>query len=156
MTKCCKCKVEKEEDCFPWKNRQEGIRQPYCKPCKSEYNKKWYSNKENRQNQIDRAAKNKKIYILKYIEWKSNYVIDNGGCSYEGCKIDNPIMIDFDHLDRSKKFMDIGQMVRRGVPLGKVKKEAEKCRLLCANHHRLHTAEQMGWLAFVSPLPPKE
>lgn len=157
MITCCKCKEQKPDEAYPWKNQANGIRQPYCKECKKAYNQKWYANAQNRQNQITRAAVNKKKYMQRMMEWKAEYIKQHGGCSYEGCDIENPVMIDFDHLDRTTKTLDIGSMFSRGYNLSVIEEEASKCRLLCANHHRLWTAEQMGWAshAFVSALPPK-
>ncbi len=147
---CCRCKVSKSLVDFAAKNKSQGTYQAYCKECKKLYNKTWYAKEQNRSGQITRAVANKKKYALEVMEWKAAYVAEMGGCSYQGCDVVNPIMIDFDHLDRDQKQDAVGNMVRLGYTLEKIKQEAAKCRLLCANHHRLWTAEQMGWAAFAS------
>lgn len=154
---CCRCKLDKDESEFPFRNKAQGIRQGYCKECKKEYNKTWYSNEKNRAGQIARASKNGKIYLDRLFAWKVEYVANHGGCSWEDCEVKHPVMIEFDHIDRAEKTYDISVMIRKGMSIQMIEKEAEKCRLLCANHHRLHTAHQMGWrIASVSPLPPKQ
>ena len=143
---------------FPFRNKAKGLHQNYCKDCKKLYNKTWYSNDTNRANQIRRASDNRKVYVEKLIDWKISYVEEQGGCSYSGCDVKDPIMIDFDHIDPTNKSMDVSTMISRGYGLDKIKDEATKCQLLCANHHRLKTAEQIGWrmcLVSVSPPSPK-
>jgi hypothetical protein len=130
---------------FCFKNKSKGLYQAYCKLCKRDYNKVWYSNETNRTNQIARASKNNATYLEEAWRWKIEYVAENGGCSWDGCDIDNPVMIEFDHIDRSDKTQAISTMIARGRPLSAIKEEAKKCRLLCANHHRLWTAEQMNY-----------
>lgn len=158
MKTCCRCKVSKSLEYFGWKNKLAETYQPFCKECKKEYNKKWYANETNRRNQIARASKNNKAYLSRMIQWKIEYVSANGGCSESECDVVNPIMIDFDHIDREEKSFNISEMFKRGYSIEAIEEEVSKCRLLCANHHRVRTAEQMGWSMHtsVSPLPPKE
>lgn len=154
MKKCTTCGEEKPEDAFCWKNKARGRRSPSCKECKNKYNKNWYSSEDNRQKQITRAKTRNAVHWQSLSDWRNEYIKWRGGCSYEGCEVDNPVMIDFDHISREDKEWNVSEMIVRGMPIHKIEKEADKCRLLCANHHRLWTAEQMGWRnnASVSPL----
>jgi len=145
MRTCCTCKRSLSVDSFYWKNKAKGKRQSYCKDCKKEYNRKWYANPANRANQRRRVSVNNKKYLEAASAWKIAYVAKHGGCSWDGCDIDNPVMIEFDHLDGSDKSGEIANMFRRGCSIKKIEAEAAKCRLLCANHHRLRTAMQFQW-----------
>nr|QYA18335.1 restriction endonuclease HNH [Clandestinovirus] len=49
---------------------------------------------------------------------------------------------DFDHIDPKHKIKKIASLVALGR-LDAVRKEIEKCRLLCANCHRIHTRKQL-------------
>lgn len=56
------------------------------------------------------------------------------------CGIKNHIVLDFDHL-RDKKY-NVSQMVRDGFPWKQIKKEIEKCEVVCANCHRIRNYER--------------
>lgn len=61
------------------------------------------------------------------------------------CGQDDPVVLEFDHIDRSSKLDSVGRLV--STSLESVKREIDKCRVLCANCHRKHSAEQLGWYA---------
>jgi len=60
------------------------------------------------------------------------------GCELCGYK-KNPVALDFDHLDPTKKSFTIGTKYT-SVALERLTKEIEKCRVLCANCHRIETS----------------
>ncbi len=53
--------------------------------------------------------------------------------------------LEFDHINPTTKQFSISQAVRLGYSWGDILKEIEKCRILCANCHKKHTALQTGW-----------
>lgn len=63
-----------------------------------------------------------------------------------GCKVcgfrEHHAALDFAHRDRQTKEFNIGESLRRGWSLKKVQREAAKCDILCANHHRMATFEE--------------
>lgn len=69
-----------------------------------------------------------------------NYLLDNP-CSI--CGENDPRVLEFDHLDPKTKSYNISEMI--SLSIKKIEEEVLKCRILCANCHRRHTAEQMGW-----------
>ena len=53
------------------------------------------------------------------------------------CGVTNPIVLDFDHL-KDKKY-NISRMIHDGFSWAAIKKEIEKCEVVCANCHRIRT-----------------
>lgn len=91
------------------------------------YERKWYSTigKEKRKlaNKNWRARKKEE-----YKQWKKTL-------RCERCGEDHPSCMDLHHINPSEKEMSISQMAGL-FSLDKLKKEAEKCIVLCANCHR--------------------
>ena len=72
--------------------------------------------------------------------------INIGGCI--ACGWFDPDLLEaleFDHIERESKFMEISTMVIRTYNIDKIKQEIDKCQLLCANCHKLRTIEQRGY-----------
>lgn len=69
-----------------------------------------------------------------------------GGCSLCGW-YDKTLLeaLHFDHLDRDTKSASISAFAIKNCQ-EQVDTEIEKCRLICANCHRLHTIKQLGFL----------
>lgn len=65
------------------------------------------------------------------------------GCA--DCGENDPIVLDFDHLDRSTKKYQLGDVTRIGWSIERMMEEIAKCEVVCANCHRRRTAKQLGW-----------
>ena len=52
--------------------------------------------------------------------------------------------LDFDHIDRGTKFFNIGAPIINSIELATI--EMEKCQVLCANCHRVKTANERDLL----------
>lgn len=98
-----------------------------------------YKNKnKQRQSQNKSYLKNKKTIVdrrlstrlinRKYIE---NYKL-NKSCS---CGEKEPCCLDFHHVDKDNKTVKVSTAIRR-LSINKIKKEIEKCIILCSNCHR--------------------
>lgn len=105
---CKKCNQEKPLEVFA---KSKNYIQHECKSC-----------------QLNRTRKHKSDNKIKSIEYKGGKCID---CSYQG----NPAVYDFHHLDTREK--DKKPNVLMGCTWEKIKKELDKCVLLCANCHRI-------------------
>ena len=57
------------------------------------------------------------------------------------CGDTDPVVLKFDHI--GNKAHDVGWLVPKSCTV-RLKAEIEKCRVLCANCHRRHTAAQNG------------
>jgi hypothetical protein len=52
------------------------------------------------------------------------------------CGESDPVVIDFHHLDETKKDKGISQMMQSNYSLQKIQEELDKCVCLCSNCHR--------------------
>ena len=80
--------------------------------------------------------RNKKEYKRKLAKIK-----EDAGCA--DCGINNPIVLDFDHL-HDKKY-NVSRMIHDGFSWKAIAKEIQKCEVVCANCHRIRTSKQQGW-----------
>lgn len=92
---------------------------------KNEYRRKWYQ--ENKSSEKAHVARRKKSIR----EWLEKYKT-NLKCTL--CQENHPATIDFHHKS-GKEFL-ISYMVANGYSIKRVKKELEKCEVLCSNCHR--------------------
>ena len=62
------------------------------------------------------------------------------GCYF--CGVKDARCLDFHHIDPAQKSFDISAAVRRKIPMvewWQIEQEISKCRVLCANDHRIST-----------------
>jgi hypothetical protein len=89
--------------------------------------------------------KNRQKYLLKARKWNKKqttilrgYIVDllsKNSCV--DCGENDIRVLDFDH--EKGKFMGISQMVRNCYSVEAIKGEIEKCKIRCANCHRIMT-----------------
>lgn len=99
----------------------------------------YYLNDNTRETVIRRASKR----ALENKELKREYVynyLSNNHC--EMCGMSDPRALEFDHIDKADKRKDICTMIKDNYSIETLQKEMDKCRVLCANCHRIHTCEQ--------------
>jgi len=72
------------------------------------------------------------------IEWVNEYK-PAMGCADCGVTGLPAVCYDFDHLDPSTKVKSISRMVYAGRTIGAIRREADKCEVVCANCHRIRT-----------------
>jgi hypothetical protein len=118
------------------KARKDGL-QHQCRICQSKTDRKHYKNSQNRREKIRLTQQNKRRENRKYVY---NYLLSNP-CVI--CNESDPIVLTFDHL-RDKKFV-ISEAVSKAFSTTRLKKEIEKCQILCANCHLRKTASDYEW-----------
>ena len=61
----------------------------------------------------------------------------------KGCELcgynEHPAALDYDHIDPSQKEFSIGEAIGQAQGKQRILDEIAKCRVLCANCHRIHT-----------------
>lgn len=137
MKHCNRCKQTlPKEDFTPSKSRYDGL-QSYCRECMKKYRIEHYQNNKSQyyaRNEITKATL--KQFVVNYKN--NNSCVD--------CKItyvDEPWLLEFDHLDDTK-LHNISQMWNRGS-LKLLKAEIDKCDLVCVVCHRRRTAKRGEW-----------
>lgn len=104
----------------------------------SEYMKKWrkenpdYDKKYYRKNKKEVDGRNssyKKDNRKKIDKYKKDI-----GCKY--CGENEPVVLDFHHLNPQTKNMNVADMVNKGYSLKNIFHEIEKCIVVCCNCHR--------------------
>lgn len=104
-----------------------------CKTCNKEQQQKWYQ--DNKKLQCQKVTNYKK----KNKEENRNFVFEylqNNPCRM--CGESDILVLEFDHLGNKKN--NISEMISGGHSLEALKKEVDKCQVLCANCHRRKTA----------------
>jgi len=140
MKKCTKCKKEKEESQFHFRDGERKKRKSYCSECASLYRKKYY--KGHRLEAIEYSKETTKKRKLDTQQFIWDY-LSNNPCIV--CNESDPIVLEFDHRDPSTKEMSVSEMVRSKMGIERIKREIEKCDILCSNCHKRRTAIQQNW-----------
>jgi hypothetical protein len=140
---CCRCKLTKDTGEFHRFARNKDGLQPYCRPCKRAIDSEHYRRNPRRNYLRNKAnALNNSRWLYEYLKTKE--------CEWEGCGVNDPDMLVFDHLRPEEKRTEVSRMAHQTYSLASIKAEVAKCRVLCANHHQKHTVRQFGyrkWLA---------
>jgi hypothetical protein len=131
---CSKCSCEYEH---------YGQRSLLCRPCKRTYDREYHHNRSV-EAKLQKLSRNndRRRKVLQFI-W--DYLASHP-CST--CGEEDPIVLEFDHLSQEDKSENVSEMA--SFSLKRVKEEIGKCRVLCANCHRRHTALQLGWYKHIS------
>lgn len=124
---CGKCKQDKDESEFSKKKSKIDGLQPWCKVCKKEYDRIWYSKRENKDKQNTSNRRNRKKYRQQLNDLKAEQ-----GC--KNCPESDPCCLDFHHHNDDK--VSEVSTILAGTSFSKALEEANKCVVLCANCHR--------------------
>ena len=135
---CFGCQKEKSLEEFGRHSRTSGY-QSYCKICNKEHSKLWYRKNSSRHRK--RVRENKKILKMQKTQFILNYLKEHP-CVV--CGELDPIVLEFDHLNKKTKYMNVSHMVSDAFGLDRIKEEIEKCQVLCANCHRRKSAGENG------------
>lgn len=66
-------------------------------------------------------------------------------CGCKHCGINNPIVLQYDHIDTENKISTVSQMVSERCNISIIKDEIRKCQVLCANCHLIKTSIQLNY-----------
>lgn len=119
------------------KAKKDGY-QTVCKECKKHYNKTYYIKTKDIHNpkRHERRERYRKELRERYFNLlKSLSCID--------CGISDWRVIEFDHM--RDKVDNISHMVRTCRPWSVILEEIDKCEPVCANCHKIRTADAQNW-----------
>ena len=132
MKRCGLCKQEKNLVEFNKKTGRDY--QPFCRLCDNKKSRERYA--ANKQHHIKVIAERNKQYKKETDDYIRNL---KSSTKCADCKKKyHWFQMDFDHII-GKKDRAVSKMVAQKVSLERIKKEIEKCELVCANCHRLRT-----------------
>jgi hypothetical protein len=136
MKTCTKCEKEKDES--EYHKKRNGNLQPICKECKREYDKEWYKTNTRRRDNLNKRAKERIARNKKFIrEYKLSI-----GCQKCGYK-KTYHALEFHHKDGDDKKYNVSLM--KTLSIETIKKEIEKCMVVCANCHREIHGEEIDF-----------
>jgi hypothetical protein len=85
------------------------------------------------------SVKKMPAYDKQQFKKKLSDIKEASGCI--DCGANNHIILDFDHI-RDKKY-NVSRMIHDGFSWAAIKKEIEKCEVVCANCHRIRTHNRL-------------
>ena len=135
MIKVCKCGSEYE---------LEFKTQKKCRPCKQAYDRDYYASRSPESKARNLVLQEDRKEVARQFIW--DYLCEHP-CVI--CGEADPVVLEFDHVDQTTKSSNVSEMACNSIAT--IEKEIEKCRVLCANCHRRHTAIQLGWYKDISP-----
>lgn len=109
---CSKCGKLLPIDQFNWRDQNKGTRRSECRQCHTKYMNEKYQEKKD---------------IVQNLKSQSK-------CAK--CGENRPYVLDYHHIDPTKKEEGVARLVSNSSSLDKVYQEIEKCVVLCANCHR--------------------
>lgn len=117
-----------------------GQRSSLCKSCRRKYDREYHAKRSpEKKLRKQRLQKDREVKNLRAIR----KIKADAGCM--DCGENDPIVLEFDHRNRSEKEFTIGSMTQSGLGLSKILPEIDKCDVVCANCHKRRTAKQMKW-----------
>ena len=141
MKTCTKCKDEKNEEEFAFKNKTTRQRHSWCMSCHTRYNTQYYQQnkaKYRKKNIRNRGINNPTIASL---------VLSEKSCPCMDCAQTFPaVAMDFDHV-RGVKKVCIATLMQNTVSFDAVIDELSKCEPVCACCHRIRTATKRSGMA---------
>jgi hypothetical protein len=138
--KCCNCKELKILSEFNKNKAKKDGYNTICRVCSNLRSKKYYEDNVDHHKKV--IAKRKKK-ILKEVRKKIFQYYKENPCVI--CGENDPIVLEFDHREKGTKIKEVSSLVGSGWGWETIKKEIEKCDVMCANCHRRKTAKDFGW-----------
>lgn len=142
--RCSQCKVVKPIASFAWKRKGKRLHS-HCRKCQAIWRRAHYVTNSKKERSRVLSRRRDLVAWLKLFKTS---------CACSRCGENHPATLDFHHLDRAAKEIGINTVARRGWSLARIKREIEKCEVLCSNCHRkLHWDEMAERVRFERTTP---
>jgi len=144
MKQCTKCSKNKQLSEYFVKDKQTGRLHAHCKSCYTLHRQSYSKEHYQKYGEVYRErAKIRRTIIKKNLQMNMlKYLIDK---SCVLCGEQDIRTFEFDHLDPQQKSFGIAKGITDGRKWEVILEEITKCRILCANCHKKHTAFQNNW-----------
>lgn len=130
MKICSTCKKEKAFSEFNKNKAKKDGLNTICRLCSNKRSKLYYiQNTEKHKESVFQQKKRQRELLKDFVK-----SLKMGGCS--NCDENDPSCMDFHHLDSETKDHNIANMILKGYSMKSLKREINKCVILCANCHR--------------------
>jgi hypothetical protein len=134
---CSSCGEERDaEKDFSWEYKHLGIRQSRCKYCQAELGRLHYQKDTQAYKERTRIRKN---HILIENKTRLRIYLSNHPCV--DCGETDIRVLEFDHI-LGQKAGKISDLLRQGFSWSTIETEIAKCKVRCANCHRIKTFER--------------
>jgi hypothetical protein len=130
---CARCGETKNIEEFAFRIKAKNIRQSYCGDCFKIIRRESYE--KNKQTSRDKNKRLRERNLKWYREFKKTLKCNR-------CPEDHPATLDFHHKDSDEKEFIVSHMIRDCYSIERIKREIDKCEVLCSNCHRKHHHEE--------------
>jgi hypothetical protein len=127
--RCARCRQRKPVSEFYERGRKKGTYMAYCKLCCATRHRAYYESHPDKYRKKKLTAQRRAIHLLHRI--KAKPCVDCG-------KMYPPYVMDLDHRNPRTKIANPSILARNGQ-IEKLREEAKKCDVVCANCHRERT-----------------
>ena len=120
-----------------------------CRRCHQMRSQNQHKDRRKTKDELSQTygAKYQREYLDKLRKYVSDEKIKIGSCQECGWFDENYLScLDFDHIDSTKKFKNICELIGQYTRIEILEKEIKKCRLLCKNCHQKHTNRQQDFV----------
>ena len=140
---CTVCKKIKDPADYYFRDKPNNRLHSQCKECYKVKRENFMgAHYAKYGDQYRTRAKIRKTALKKdYQAGIASYLEDK---SCEKCGINDIRVLDFDHIAPDQKSFSIARGINNGWSWEVIMQEIKKCRILCANCHRIVTAEQQN------------
>lgn len=131
---CTRCKKPKPRSAYYPRSKGSPYIDTICKACRSEIAKDGWANNTPRMEKL--RARTARLYA------ENRALLDrlrDVPCADCGGRFP-PYVMDFDHRDPTSKKHNLSEMTR--LRPERIKEEAAKCEIVCANCHRIRTHQK--------------
>lgn len=136
---CPDCGVDKPIHEFAFADRKTGRRQYRCRSCHAAKRREHYL--QNRNDYVTWSMRQVRTKRDEQVRLVHDYLRAHPCVD---CGETNIAMLEFDHVDRMTKSMEVSIMLGRRS-WARILEEIGKCDVRCANCHRRKTARELGW-----------
>lgn len=131
---CHGCERWLDRGQFSFKDVAKRVLRSRCRRCCCERSKRHYE--RTKEAYFDRNRRTKPVLRQAAASFVHQFLRQHP-CAQ--CGEDDPVVLEFNHLDPASKSANISEMIGAGSSVRKLQSEITKCEVLCANCHQRHT-----------------